>query len=554
MKKWLKYIAITIVTLFLLAYISLHLMVLSPPEIDDMSSLEYTVETIDSITTKCHNSWLHKTDGGIYELYIEGSPFEMGVTNGKLTQKLARDQEEAFIAFIKGLVPSESTLNYLKYFITLFNRNLNTYIPSDIRKEIYGVSLYAADEFDFIGDKYHRILNYHAAHDIGHTIQNMNLVNCTAFGVQGEYTKDSSLYIGRNLDFSAGDAFAKNKIVVFCKPDKGYKFAYISWGGMIGVLSGMNEHGLTISLNSAKSDIPFSAKTPVCIVSRLVLQNAKTIDEAYQIISKQETFVSESFLISSAIDNKVVVIEKSLDKTALYESHSNKLVLTNHFQSDKLKNSQLNTEAMKEGCTMYRLERTHELIDKTPKIDYFKVADILRDKLGRSDKAIGIGNEMAVNQLICHHSVVFQPSTKKMWVSKFPYQENGFLAYDLNKVFSDTFNIQNNQIDTKEFKIEPTAFYKNGGVDRLWDYRHRIEHIKQTIDASDTVELSQTYIEKTIELNPNFFYGYYIIGNYYSKISNKQRAAEFYKKALSCEIPKEVEVNMIKEAMKTNEK
>ncbi len=477
----------------------------------------------------------------------------MGVTNGKLTKELAWHQEEAFVSFIKKLVPSESTLNYLRYFITLFNRNLNKYIPLDIRQEIYGISLYSTDEYDFIGDKYHRVLNYHAAHDIGHTIQNMNLVNCTAFGVQGAYTIDSSLFIGRNLDFSAGEAFAENKVITFCNPDKGYRFAYIAWGGMIGVLSGMNEHGVTISLNSAKSDIPLSAKAPVSIVSRLVLQNAKNIDEAYQIISQQETFVSESFLVSSAIDNKVVVIEKSLDATSLYESKSDKLVLTNHFQSDRLKDTELNLEAIKEGCSLYRLERTHELIDQTLNIEYNKVVDILRDHNGKSDKLIGIGNEMAVNQLICHHSVVFHPSTKRMWVSQYPYQENAFLAYDLNVVFSDTFNIQKHQVDNKELKIEPSLFYQSCGVDSLWAYRNRLENIKHLSESEDNKGLTQAYLEETINLNPYLFYGYYIVGNYYLSIHNHQQATIYFKKALSCEFPREVDLHMVKRALESIE-
>ena len=112
-------------------------------------------------------------------------------------------------------------------------------MPKDLLEEIYGISLFASEDFSFIGDPYHRTLNYHAAHDIGHTIQNMNLVACTAFSVQDELTHDSSIYVGRNLDFSAGDNFAREKIVAFCKPYKGYKFAYITWASMIGVLSGI---------------------------------------------------------------------------------------------------------------------------------------------------------------------------------------------------------------------------------------------------------------------------------------------------------------------------
>ncbi len=70
---------------------------------------------------------------------------------------------------------------------------------------------------------------------------------------------DSSLIIGRNFDFYINDAFAEDKIVCFENPDKGYQFAYITWASMIGVVSGMNNQGLTVTINAGKSDIPYKA-------------------------------------------------------------------------------------------------------------------------------------------------------------------------------------------------------------------------------------------------------------------------------------------------------
>src|SRR6202000_715785 len=98
-------------------------------------------------------------------------------------------------------------------------------------------------------------------------------------------------------------------------------------------VSGMNEKGLTVTLNAAKSGVPTSAATPVSIIAREVIQYAKTIDEAYAIIKKRKSFVSESFMISSAVDSNVVIIEKTPDTTSIYQVNAKeqKLILTNHF-------------------------------------------------------------------------------------------------------------------------------------------------------------------------------------------------------------------------------
>src|ERR1043165_253584 len=318
--RWLfhSFFVLADVLLVLLVWfiITVTLKIPDPPD-KAVLSLERKEVSADFYTLK--NNWIKKSETGLWEIYVEGDGFERGVIEGKLNKELAEKQEIAFVDQIKKMIPSQGMLHYLKFFIAFFNRNLDTYIPEEYKLEIYGESLSASDQFDFIAPKYYRMLNYHAAHDIGHALQDKNMtVGCTAFGAWGGKTDDGSLLIGRNFDFYVGDAFAEDKLINFVKPDSGYRLMMISWAGMIGTVSGMNEKGLTVTINASKSEIPTAAATPISILAREILQYAKNIDEAFAIAQKRKTFVSESIMIGSLSDNRTATIEKTPSRTELH--------------------------------------------------------------------------------------------------------------------------------------------------------------------------------------------------------------------------------------------
>ena len=127
--------------------------------------------------------------------------------------------------------------------------------------------------------------------------------------VNNSKSKDNALLIGRNFDFYVGDAFAKQREILICRPDSGYKFVNITWPGFIGCVSGMNEKGITVTLYAAPTEVPSATASPIAIVAREILQYAATIDEAYAIASKRKTFVSESILIGSGMENRSIIIE-----------------------------------------------------------------------------------------------------------------------------------------------------------------------------------------------------------------------------------------------------
>ena len=484
------------------------------------------------------------------ELYIEGNSFELGIINGVLSRELIQAQEDAFVNQIRVMIPSESYLKFLRYFIAWFNKDLDTYIRNEYLLEIYGASAFASEDYSFIGPKYHRILNYHAAHDIGHALQNMNLVECTAFGVWDERSADSTLLIGRNFDFYVGEEFAENKIIAFVNPDKGYKFASVTWAGMIGVVSGMNEKGLCVTLNSAKSEMPFGARTPVSIIAREILQYASNIEEAMAIASKCKSFVSESFLIGSAEDHKAVVIEKSTDQTILYDPDTNFIILTNHFQSEYFKDDELNIENLANETSSYRHERVNELLYLHPVIDHHIAAGILRDKRGKENKDIGLANEKAINQLIAHHSVIFIPGKRLFWISTAPYQLGTYLCYNLDTVFAEMSERKTKtNIYEIQMNIPADTFLFSAEYAHFLHYKELLIVFQDAIKNGDKIDSEESTVREFISANPEYFHVYSVLGQYYQELENFSEAVKYYNLALSKEVSSTNESNMIMKRM-----
>jgi predicted choloylglycine hydrolase len=478
-----------------------------------------------------NNNILQKNKYGLWEMYLEGKPFEMGVANGKLTKELIKIQEDAFVDQINKLIPSVIWLKFLKYFTSWFNRDIDEYIPIEYQKEIYGISFSAASGYEYIGNNYERMLNYHAAHDIGHALKDLALVGCTSFAANRK-SGDSSLIIGRNFDFYINDKFAKNKIVAFVNPEKGHKFMYITWASMIGVVSGMNDAGLTITINAAKSDIPTAAATPISILAREILQYAGNIREAIVIAEKREIFVSESLLIGSAADNNAVIIEKSPNQQGLFLTTDNFLVCSNHFQSEVFANDESNLEFMTESPSLYRQRRCEQLILAHNSIGYLESASILRDRKGLQGVNIGIGNEKAMAQMISHHSVIFQPEKREVWVSASPYQLGKYLAYNLDSVFSNFPNKNRpQQLFDTALTIADDPFLFSKAFAGFNEYKILRKQLKKSINDGSQLFREDEFFRKMTGFNPDYFEGYMLAGDYFYGLKEFEKALKFYQVA-----------------------
>lgn len=451
--SWAFGIPLALIAIAALACVWLHATAdLGEPEF--VPSQVPVVQVNDSLR-RWGSSSLRIDPDGLYEMRVCGGPFERGEAIGKLGEDLLYQQEKAFADKLFEMVPSSRYRAFLHYFITIFNRRMGASVPLEYRQEIKAMSASCTHEFDEFGSPYERQMQYHSAHDIGHVMQDYMLVGCTSFAVWGRESADSSLLMARNFDFYMGEEFAKNKLVLFEKPDSGYAYVSVTWPGMLGVVSGMNTQGLAVTINASKLEVPSSSATPISILVKSILQYASNIEEAEMIAASFKTFVCESILVGSANDGRAVIIEKTPSAMGIYSpeggsefgrmtaassggaSAVTRIICTNHYQSDRFRDDPVNVENIRVSDSGYRYRRVQQLLDSLGSIDYLKAAAVLRDIRGVDGEDVGYCNDLSINQMLAMHSVIFKPAEKKIWVSTSPWQFGKFVCFDLDEVFGE---------------------------------------------------------------------------------------------------------------------
>ncbi len=160
----------------------------------DVPNLSQFNSKIDISRTKINDSTfviganqLRKNQQGMYELYVKGDALERGLLTGSLTKELYQKQEKIFFSKIEEIIPSKTKQYLLRKFLAWFNRKIYLHIPNEYKAEIYGISKFAGNDYDYIADDYHRNLYLHGAHDIGHALKDLALVGCSSFCQKQNY-------------------------------------------------------------------------------------------------------------------------------------------------------------------------------------------------------------------------------------------------------------------------------------------------------------------------------------------------------------------------------
>jgi predicted choloylglycine hydrolase len=219
------------------------------------------------------------------------------------------------------------------------------------------------------------------------------LSGCSTVALPASASPDHIGRFGRNLDFWSLDVADKYTTVFIVHPNDGrYAYASIGWPGMIGVLSGINEHGLCLANMEVPRPMRPPTAMPYTLLYRTVLERCRTVQEAVDLLKKTPRQTANNLMLMDAAGFRAVAEITPESVNVRWGQPDSALISTNH---------QRNQDTQTPGlCDRY---------------DYLRAASAI---------SFGQIDPNRIEQLLAHvgrrgtlQSMIFEPQTRVLYLS-----------------------------------------------------------------------------------------------------------------------------------------
>jgi hypothetical protein len=417
-------------------FVFLRLTRIEPPAIDPAvrAAAELPVE-VRGPRAYVGESWMGR-ERNLWELHLTGRPYAMGYAQARLGSRLLLEQEDYMFDEMARYVPSKIALFLIRAGVRLRYRHIPDFVPRARQEEMAGLARGLVDAHSDFLPAYHRVVFYHALHDITQGLERSPLLGCSAFAASGAATANGHLIIGRNFDFEGPEIFDREKAVLFFRPDGKLPFASVAWTGMSGVVTGINAEGIYVSINAARTDDKGQDGMPVELLMRQILEEARSIDQVVALVKATPVMVPDFYLVGDGKTGESAVIERSPHRIEVRRSgaRGDATVLTNHALTPAFAGDAENDRLKRYLTSGARLRRLDELVKRWHgQIDPKKALEILRDKKGVGGEPLGLGNRNTLDAVIATHSVVVDATNLILWVGEGPHLIGKYRGFDLRR-------------------------------------------------------------------------------------------------------------------------
>ncbi len=143
---------------------------------------------------------------------------------------------------------------------------------------------------------------------------------CSSLAVWGSASADGAMRHARNFDFPGAGLWDRAPAVVFCDPDDGLRYGFVTTRGAdIAGVTAFNEAGITLTAHTRFHRHVNFAGTAVVDFGHEIIRCARTVADAERIARKLGAASGWGFLVSSAAERRAVLIETTARGVAVTE-------------------------------------------------------------------------------------------------------------------------------------------------------------------------------------------------------------------------------------------
>lgn len=269
-----------------------------------------------------HGAGELKYVGVVPVLVLKGKPAEMGEQFGKLAISNAPDLDGLHKQFLKDAGQDK------RYpFLAALSATLKPAFPAHVATEIDAAAKASDREIGLLL--------------FANTIADLTSgMGCSTVIVEKERSKTGAPIFGRNFDWLPTKGITEHTLVVVYKGEGKRAFAAVTVSPIAGVISGMNDAGLSVTINEisikkSKDKSEFDWKgTPLLLTFRKVLEDCGSVAEAEKML---RALPRTSTCCMTICDKTGGAVFELTPKNLEVRRHENGVCCcTNHFRTDKL--------------------------------------------------------------------------------------------------------------------------------------------------------------------------------------------------------------------------
>ncbi|MBX3159552.1 MAG: hypothetical protein KF773_26510 [Deltaproteobacteria bacterium] len=240
----------------------------------------------------------------------------------------------------------------------------------------------------------------------------------SSLAVVGKHAAPNRIWIGRTFALPGLDDGGDSAmpVLTIAHPEGRIAWASVGWPGQLGVVTGVNAHGIAVMVDPTRTGDVRTTRTarPVAHLARAVLEQAKTLDDAIKQFEATPTLGAATILIADGTGT-YVILERTPSK-AIVERNPKLLALGDVLTTNTLSSDPANDRARRMLPTLSRAERAAHLV-RNPLTDVTAMAAVLRDQRALDDAPRPTGHRGTIDDGRAAHVVILDPTSLELWIS-----------------------------------------------------------------------------------------------------------------------------------------